>query len=137
MNNHITGISVLAAMAFTVPCVCQAQDPVSALKQVQDLAAAGKVQDAVDLCDKILTKFGDPNSTIAKQFRWVLPFYAWEKADTLYKAADYDGAYKAYKAYADNKMFTEKAFMDAVKLTRRSSTRCSMRAARTRCSSRA
>ena len=116
MNNHITGISVLAAMAFTVPCVCQAQDPVSALKQVQDLAAAGKVQDAVDLCDKILTKFGDPNSTIAKQFRWVLPFYAWEKADTLYKAADYDGAYKAYKAYADNKMFTEKAFMDAVKL---------------------
>ncbi|MCQ2370981.1 MAG: hypothetical protein MJ058_02870 [Akkermansia sp.] len=116
MNNHITGISVLAAMALTVPCVCHAQDPVSALKQVQDLAAAGKVQDAVELCDKILTKFGDPNSTIAKQFRWVLPFYAWEKADTLYKAADYDGAYKAYKAYADNKMFTEKTFLDAVKL---------------------
>ncbi len=116
MNNHITGISVLAAMAFTVPCVCQAQDPVSALKQVQDLAAAGKIQDAVDLCDKILTKYSDPNSTIAKQFRWVLPFYAWEKADTLYKAGDYDGAYKAYKAYADNKLFTEKTFMDTVKL---------------------
>ncbi|MDO4221745.1 MAG: hypothetical protein Q4C88_06480 [Akkermansia sp.] len=116
MNNHITGTSVLAALALTVPCVCQAQDPVSALKQVQDLAAAGKTQDAVELCDKILTKFSDPNSTIAKQFRWVLPFYAWEKADTLYKAGDYDGAAKAYKAYADNKLFTDKSFTDAVKL---------------------
>ena len=116
MNTNITGTSVLAALALSVPCVCQAQDPVSTLKQVQDLAAAGKVQDAVELCDKILTKFSNPDSTIAKQFRWVLPFYAWEKADTLYKAGDYDGAAKAYKAYSDNKMFTEKTFMDAVKL---------------------
>ena len=116
MNNHITATSVLAALALSVPVVCQAQDPVSSLKQVQDLAAAGKVQDAVDLCDKIITKFSDSSSTIAKQFRWVLPFYVWEKADTLYKAGDYEGAAKMYKEYSENKLFSEKAFTDSVKV---------------------
>lgn len=114
MIKFTTAASVLTAMALTMPMVCQAQDPVSSLAQVKQLAAAGKTDEAVALCDTILKKFGG-NSAVAKQFCYVLPFYAWEKGNIYFNAKDYDKAYDAFKAFADEPRWKDPALLAAAK----------------------
>ena len=51
MTTYKTALSVMAALAFSVPMVCQAQDPLSSLNKVKQLAKAGQTAEAVALCD--------------------------------------------------------------------------------------
>lgn len=114
MNHFTTAASVLTAIALTMPMVCRAQDPLSSLKRVTELAGAGQKDEAIQLCDAVLTKFGG-NSTVAKQFNYVLPFYAWEKASIYFKAKEYDKAYEAFKAFHDDARFKDPALLAAAK----------------------
>lgn len=114
MMKFTTAASVLTAMALSMPMVSQALDPLSSLAQVKQLAGAGKTEDAVQLCDAILQKFGG-NSAVAKQFAYVLPFYAWEKGMTYFKAKDYDNAFNAFKAFADEPRWKDPALLAAAK----------------------
>ena len=98
MNTYTTAVSVMAALALSMPVVCQAQDPLSSLTKVKLLAKQGKTEDAIKLCDTIITKFGGKGAT-AQQFAYVLPYYAWEKGVTYFSAGRYDEAYAAFKAF--------------------------------------
>ncbi|MGN0869340.1 MAG: hypothetical protein ACI4O9_07445 [Akkermansia sp.] len=102
MFRYLTTASVLAAMALTAPAVCQAAaiDPQGSLKEVQALSAAGKAEEASALCDKVIQKFSGKDA-VSQQFNYVLPYYAWEKAQSYFKAKDYAKAYEAYKAFSE------------------------------------
>lgn len=112
MNTYTTAVSVMAALALSMPVVCQAQDPLSSLTKVKLLAKQGKTEDAIKLCDTIITKFGGKGAT-AQQFAYVLPYYAWEKGVTYFSAGRYDEAYAAFKAFKD-----EQRWRDAKQLAR-------------------
>lgn len=114
MTKFTTAASVLTAIALSMPMVCQAQDPMSSLAQVKQLSAAGKTEDAVKLCDAILKKFGG-NGAVAKQFSFVLPFYAWEKGTTYFKAKDYDKAFDAFKEFSEEPRWKDPALLAAAK----------------------
>ena len=86
----------LAALALTTPMLCQAQDPVGSLAQVKQLAAAGKIDEAAQLADKVVAKFSGEGN-LAKQYCYVIPFYLWEKATMYMKAGRYDEAVNAFK----------------------------------------
>ena len=115
MNSYTTAASVIAAMALSLPLVCQAQDPLSSLTQVKALSKAGKVQEAVTLCDKVLKRFSNPKSATARQFAYVLPFYAWEKANCYFQAKDYENAYNAFKAFTEDKRWQDPSLQALVK----------------------
>ena len=111
--------SVLAAMALTVPMVCQAAvDPIGSLGQVKQLSAAGKTEDAITLCDKVLTEFSKKNA-VSAQFGWVLPFYAWEKGAIYFKAKDYEKAFEAYKAFREDNRWQDPALQATIKENRK------------------
>lgn len=119
MTQFTKTASVLAAMALTVPMVCQAAvDPIGSLAQVKQLTAAGKTEDAITLCDKVLTEFSKKNA-VSAQFGWVLPFYAWEKGGIYFKAKDYEKAFEAYKAFREDKRWQDPALQAAVKENRK------------------
>ena len=101
MNSYTTAVSVMAALAFSMPMVCQAQDPLSSLTKVKALVKQKKTDDAVKLCDMVIKRFSGKGAT-AKQFAYVLPFYAWEKAVAYYQAGRYDEAYDAFKAFMED-----------------------------------
>ena len=113
MNNY-TKATVLAALALTAPMVCQAQDPLSSLGQVKKMAAAGQVDEALDLCEKVLKRFSG-DGPMAKQFGYVLPFYAFEKGEILRTAKRYEEAFKAYKDFNENKRWRDPALLSAAK----------------------
>ncbi len=114
MNTYTTAVSVMAALAFSMPLVCQAQDPLSSLNKVKALAKQGKTEEAVKLCDAVIKRFSGKGAT-AKQFAYVLPFYAWEKAETYFKGGQYDAAYNAYKAFMDEPRWKEPALLSQAK----------------------
>ncbi|MBR1982326.1 MAG: hypothetical protein IKA23_06210 [Akkermansia sp.] len=114
MNNYTTAVSVMAALAFTMPMVCQAQDPLSSLNKVKALAKQGKTEDAVKLCDAVINRFSGKGAT-AKQFAYVLPFYAWEKAESYFKGKRYDEAYDAYKAFMEDARWKDPARLSQAK----------------------
>ncbi len=98
----------MAGLALTMPMVCQAQDPLSSLTKVKALVKQGKTEDAVKLCDAVIKRFSGKGAT-AKQFGYVLPFYAWEKAVAYFKAGRYDEAYNEFKAFMDEPKWKEPA----------------------------
>ena len=100
MNTYTTAVSVMAAMALTMPMVCQAQDPLSSLNKVKALSKQKKADEAVKLCDAVIKRFSG-NGATAKQFSYVLPYYAWEKAVVYFNAGRYEEAYNAFKAFKD------------------------------------
>ncbi len=101
MNSYTTAVSVMAALAFSMPMVCQAQDPLSSLTKVKALVKQKKIDDAVQLCDAVIKRFSGKGAT-ARQFAYVLPFYAWEKAVAYYQGGRYDEAYDAFKAFMED-----------------------------------
>ncbi len=104
----------MAALAFSMPMVCQAQDPLSSLTKVKALVKQGKTEDAVKLCDSVIKRFSGKGAT-AKQFAYVLPFYAWEKAVAYFKAGMYDEAYNAFKAFMDEPKWRDPATLAKAK----------------------
>lgn len=114
MNHYISAASVLAALALSMPMVSHAQDPVTALAQVKQLANAGKTDEAIQLCDKVIKRFGG-KSTMAKQFSYVLPFYAWEKANSLFIAKRYGEAFDAFKEFYEEPRWKESSIKQAAK----------------------
>lgn len=102
--------AVLAALAFTVPMVSQAAvlDPFSTYKKVQELITNNKPQEAASLCDQILEKFGG-NGATAQQFNYVLPLYAWQRAEAYFKSKDYAKAYDFYKEFNEDKRWKDPA----------------------------
>lgn len=108
MNSYTTAVSVMAALAFSMPMVCQAQDPLSSLTKVKALVKQKKVDDAVKLCDAVIKRFSGKGAT-ARQFAYVLPFYAWEKAVAYYQGGRYDEAYDAFKAFMEDERWKEPA----------------------------
>ena len=114
MNTYTTAVSVMAALAFSMPMVCQAQDPLSSLNKVKDLVKQGKTDDAVSLCDAVIKKFGGKGAT-ARQFSYVLPFYAWEKGVAYFKAGRYDEAYNAFKAFMEEPKWRDPATLAKAK----------------------
>ncbi len=114
MNTYTTAVSVMAALAFSMPMVCQAQDPLSSLTKVKKLAQQGQTDEAVSLCDAVIKRFGGKGAT-AKQFSYVLPFYAWEKAVAYFKAGRYDEAYNAFKAFMDEPKWRDPATLAKAK----------------------
>ncbi|MBR5184826.1 MAG: hypothetical protein IKW19_00875, partial [Akkermansia sp.] len=114
MNNYTTALSVMAALAFSMPMVCQAQDPLSSLTKVKALTKEGKTAEAVQLCDAVIKRFSG-NGQTARQFAYVLPFYAWEKGVSYFKAGDYENAYNAFKAFKDEPRWKEPALLSKAK----------------------
>lgn len=114
MNTYNTAVSVMAALALTMPMVCQAQDPLSSLTKVKALTKQGKTEDAVKLCDAVLKRYSGKGAT-AQQFAYVLPFYAWEKGVTYFKAGMYDQAYNAFKAFMDEPRWRDPALLARAK----------------------
>ncbi len=114
MNSYTTAVSVMAALALSMPMVCQAQDPLSSLTKVKALVKQGKTEDAVKLCDAVIKRFSG-NGATAKQFSYVLPFYAWEKAVAYFKAAQYDQAYDAFKAFMEEPRWKDPATLAKAK----------------------
>ena len=110
MNTHTTAVSVMAALALTMPMVCQAQDPLSSLNKVKALSKQGKTEDAVKLCDAVIKRFSGKSAT-AKQFSYVLPFYAWEKAVSYFNGKQYDKAYDAFKAFMEDARWKDPAML--------------------------
>ncbi len=114
MNSYTTAVSVLTALALTMPMVCQAQDPLSSLTKVKTLVRQGKTEDAVKLCDAVIKRFSGKGAT-AKQFAYVLPFYAWEKAVAYFKGGQYDQAFDAFKAFKDEPKWKDPATLSKAK----------------------
>lgn len=108
MNSYTTAVSVMAALAFSMPMVCQAQDPLSSLTKVKAMVKQKKIDDAVKLCDAVIKRFSGKGAT-ARQFGYVLPFYAWEKAVAYYQGGRYDEAYDAFKAFMEDERWKEPA----------------------------
>lgn len=113
MNNYSIA-TVLAAMALAAPMVCQAQDPLTSLAKVKALTTAGKPDDAMALCEQVLKRYSG-NSAMAKQFAYLMPFYAYEKGEILRAAKRYDEAYNAYKEFRDNARWKDKGMLEKAK----------------------
>ncbi len=114
MNNYTTALSVMTALALSMPVVCQAQDPLSSLTKVKALTKQGKTEDAVKLCDAVIKRYSGKGAT-AQQFAYVLPFYAWEKGVTYFKAGMYEEAYNAFKAFKDEPKWKDPATLARAK----------------------
>ena len=114
MNNYTTALSVMAALALSMPMVCQAQDPLSSLTKVKALTKQGKTEDAVKLCDAVIKRYSGKGAT-ARQFAYVLPFYAWEKGVCYFKGGMYEEAYNAFKAFMDDPRWKDPATLARAK----------------------
>ncbi len=108
MNTYTTALSVMAGLALSMPMVCQAQDPLSSLTKVKALTKQGKTDEAVSLCDAVLKRFGGKGAT-ARQFAYVLPYYAWEKGVVYFRAGKYEEAFNAFKAFKDEQRWRDPA----------------------------
>lgn len=113
MNNYSIA-TVLAAMALATPMVCQAQDPMTSLARVKALTTAGKPDEAMALCEQVLKRYSG-NSAMAKQFAYLMPFYAYERGEILRAAKRYDEAYNAYKEFHDNARWKDKGMQEKAK----------------------
>lgn len=114
MNTYTTAVSVMAALALSMPMVCQAQDPLASLNKVKALSKQKKTEDAVKLCDMVIKRFSG-NGATAKQFSYVLPYYAWEKAVVYFNAGMYEEAYNAFKAFMDEPKWKNPALLAKAK----------------------
>ncbi len=103
-----TAAAVMALAAFSAPMVCQAQDPATAAKQVSALVGAGKVNDAVAMCDKMITMYSSGKSRLAAQFAHYEPYFHWQKGTILFSAKQYGAAYEAFKVLREEPRFQDK-----------------------------
>ncbi len=113
MNNYSIA-TVMAALALTAPMVCHAQDPLSSLGQVKKLSGAGRADEALALCDQVLKRYSG-NGAMAKQFAYLMPFYAYERGEILRTAKRYDEAFNAYKEFRDSAKWKDKALLEKAK----------------------
>ncbi|MBQ3240126.1 MAG: hypothetical protein IJB00_02965 [Akkermansia sp.] len=113
MNNYSIA-TVMAALALTAPMVSHAQDPLSSLGQVKKLSGAGRADEALALCEQVLKRYSG-NGAMAKQFAYLMPFYAYEKGEILRTAKRYDEAYNAYKEFRDSAKWKDKALLEKAK----------------------
>lgn len=113
MNNYSIA-TVMAALALTAPMVCHAQDPMTSLKQVKALSGAGRADEAMALCEQVLKRYSG-NGAMAKQFAYLMPFYAFEKGEILRTAKRYDEAFNAYKEFRDSAKWKDKALQEKAK----------------------
>lgn len=113
MNNYSIA-TVMAALALTAPMVSHAQDPLSSLGQVKKLSGAGRADEALALCEQVLKRYSG-NGAMAKQFAYLMPFYAYEKGEILRTAKRYDEAYNAYKEFRDSAKWKDKALLEKSK----------------------
>ncbi|MBQ2379949.1 MAG: hypothetical protein II295_06100 [Akkermansia sp.] len=112
MIKNSTAAAVLAVAAFSAPMVCQAQDPATAARQVQSLLDAGKVNDAIAVCDKMIATYGNSKSRLAAQFAHYEPFFHWRKGNILFAAKQYAAAYEAFKTINTDARFQNKKLRD-------------------------
>lgn len=110
MNNYRTVVSILAMAALSAPVVCQAQDPATAYKQVMALAAQGKAQEAIAVCDTVIAQYGNPANRVAKQFAHMVPYFLWQKGTLASGIKDYNAAYEAFKTLNENPMYREQTY---------------------------
>ncbi len=108
MNRHTTAVALLTALAMSVPMVSYAQDPAAVYKQVQQLSAAGKSAEAIDLCDKVLKAFGKPDTRLGKQFAYMMPYFLWQKASLQAGRKDFKGAYDTFKQLYESEQYKDK-----------------------------
>ena len=108
MFKYSTVVSVMALAAVSAPYVCQAQDPAGKFKVIGQKAAAGKVDEALKLCDDMLAYFGK-KSRAAQQYSFYEPFFVWKKGEILRGAKRYDEAYKVYKQLSENEAYQDDA----------------------------
>ena len=112
MIKNSTAAAVLAVAAFSAPMVCQAQDPATAAKQVSALVSAGKVNDAVAMCDKMINMYSGTKSRLAAQFAHYEPYFHWQKGTILFAAKQYGAAYEAFKVLNTSPRFQDKKLRD-------------------------
>ncbi len=114
MNIYSTA-AVLAAVAMSVPMVCQAQDPASVYSQIQKLSAAGKTAEAVELCNQVLKTFSNTKSRVGRQFAYMMPYFYWQKGSLLSAQKDYSGAYDTFKELYEKEDFRDKNLIQTAK----------------------
>lgn len=98
----------MALAAVSAPYVCQAQDPAGKFKNIGQKAAAGKIDEALKMCDEMLAYFGK-KSRAAQQYSFYEPFFVWKKGEILRAAKRYDEAYKVFKQLSENESYRDDA----------------------------
>ncbi len=114
MNIYSTA-AVLAAVAMSVPMVCQAQDPATVYGQIQKLSAAGRTAEAIELCDQVLKTFGNTKSRVGRQFAYMMPYFYWQKGSLQSAQKDYSGAYETFKTLYEKEDFKDKNLIKIAK----------------------
>ncbi len=112
MNRHTTAAALFAMLAMSVPMVSYAQDPAGLYKQIQALAAKGQHAQGIELCDKILTTYGEGKSRMSKQFAYMMPFFLWQKASMQSATKDYKAAYNTFKELYTSERYKDKALIE-------------------------
>lgn len=115
MNIHTSFVSVLALTALATPAVCQAQDPAVEYKNISALRDAKKYKEALDLTEKLLSVFGNPKSRVSKQFKYYVPFFVWQKAETLAAMGETEKAIEVYKDLNTNPDYREAGMIESSK----------------------
>lgn len=115
MNRYTSFTSVLALAALATPMVCQAQDPAVEYKNVSALRAEKKYKEALDLTEKILSIFGNPKSRVSQQFKFYVPFFVWQKAETLSAMGEGEKAFEVYKDLNTNPAYKDPGMMQKAK----------------------
>lgn len=116
MNIHTSFASVLALATFACPLVCHAQDPAAEYKNISALRAAKKYKEALELTDKVLSFFGNPSSRVGQQFKYFLPFFVWQKAETLAAMGEVDKAMEVYKDLNTNPAYKDAGMLEGSKV---------------------
>ena len=105
MNRYAPSLAILAMAAITAPMVAQAQDPASAFKQIQRRSANGDNAGAIKLCDEMIKNLSSNKSRVAKQFSHMMPYFYWQKANTLSKMGKYEEAAAVFKSIGADERF--------------------------------
>lgn len=93
--------ALVAIAALVAPAVCQAQDLVGSLGQAEKLNKGGKPEEAIKLCNAVLKKF-EANTKVAQQFKYMAPFYYWQRATAQLRLNKLDDAYESFRKIAED-----------------------------------
>ncbi|MDO5473151.1 MAG: hypothetical protein Q4F35_07435 [Akkermansia sp.] len=118
MIKYSTSAAILAMAAVSAPMVCQGQDAVTEAKKVNALLAQNKVQEAIDLCDKMIKLYSAGKTRVAAQFAHSEPYFHWKKGTILRAAKQYGAAYDAFKVLYTTERFKDKKMQERAKIDR-------------------
>ncbi len=116
MNTRTSFASVLALVALASPMVCHAQDPATEYKNISALRAAKKYKEALDITEKVLSMVSNPKSRVGQQFKYFLPFFVWQKAETFAAMGEVDKAIEVYKDLNTNPAYKDAAMLESSKV---------------------